>query len=595
MQRDEAWRGSPVRLASPPLLRQRIVHIINNLNGRRPYGENAITRSSSPVRSPSFALPVRPHALAEPLEARRLLAGIESGVLVARGMGGNDTIAVRRTGTDDVIITTNGVNQTFDMDDFTGVRLEGLGGNDMFRLIDPLVSPVVRNTTVVGGAGNDTVSYATRTAAIAFSPYEQDSGTSDVFLRATSGVQQDRIDSSVETIVGGSGNDTFDVRDTRELLFDDVTAQPAQRVLDGRGGDDTFGPTFGLRATMLGGAGNDHFTLDENSAEFIFGGDGDDRISLGADGFPDFLDAGAGIDRLLVGGSHEHLFDMRLYAGLENVENVTPGGGNVVIGNEMNNYIAVSRFDEEPDGVTLRGMGGNDTLIGGHGDDSLDGGDGGDYLDGNVGDDTLVGGAGTDTVDGGPGNNTILSAEITPSALNIRIASRVLIADASWGRDRITIERTGSDDVIVRVNNTSRTFDMDDFDGVLLRGNAGWDDLRILQPIVAGSLVRKVTLEGGAGDDSLQGSSGDDVLRGGDGNDLLRSGFGGNNALSGGGGNDTLYDEGGLTFLDGGDGNDYLNSEDNAPGDTVLGGNGNDKADVDPGDEVSGVETVTVI
>ena len=166
------------------------------------------------------------------------------------------------------------------------------------------------------------------------------------------------------------------------------------------------------------------------------------------------------------------LIDMRLYAGLENVEGVGANGGDkTVIGNALNNRIAA--LNDAEDGMTLIGGDGDDTLMGGHGDDSLDGGDGNDYLDGNFGDDTLVGGAGTDTVDGGPGNNTITSAEITPSAPNIRIASRVLIADGSWGRDLITIERTGGDDVIVRVNNTSRTFDMDDFDGVLLRGNAG--------------------------------------------------------------------------------------------------------------------------
>src|SRR5690348_13667375 len=105
-------------------------------------------------------------AVAEVLEPRRLFAAIESGILVARGTANADTISLRRTGTDDVIVTTNGANQTFDMDNFTGVRLEGLGGNDTFNLIDPLTSPVVRNTTVVGGAGSDTVSYATRTASL---------------------------------------------------------------------------------------------------------------------------------------------------------------------------------------------------------------------------------------------------------------------------------------------------------------------------------------------------------------------------------------------------------------------------------------------
>src|SRR5215211_4251982 len=87
-------------------------------------------------------------AVAEALEARRLLAGIESGVLIARGTGGNDTIGVRRTGPDDVIVTTNGVSQTFDIDNFTGVRLEGFGGNDQLTVVDPLISPVTRPVTL---------------------------------------------------------------------------------------------------------------------------------------------------------------------------------------------------------------------------------------------------------------------------------------------------------------------------------------------------------------------------------------------------------------------------------------------------------------
>ena len=37
------------------------------------------------------------------------------------------------------------------MDNFTGVRLEGLGGNDAFNMIDPLTSPLVWNTMVIGG------------------------------------------------------------------------------------------------------------------------------------------------------------------------------------------------------------------------------------------------------------------------------------------------------------------------------------------------------------------------------------------------------------------------------------------------------------
>src|SRR5688500_9664942 len=225
-----------------------------------------MTRSFSPVRTPSLALPVGPHALAEPLEARRLLAGIESGVLVARGTGGNDTIAVRRTGIDDVIITTNGVDQTFDMDNFTGVRLEGLGGNDTFNLIDPLVSPVVRNTTILGGAGSDVVDYSARTTSLRFDGYEQpDAATPFPFATVTSGAQQDRVDTAVEHFIGGSAADRFGFDG---LFIDDETFPRPALTLEGRSGDDDFGHNAELTVTMHGGAGNDSFLADDERTAF---------------------------------------------------------------------------------------------------------------------------------------------------------------------------------------------------------------------------------------------------------------------------------------------------------------------------------------
>ena len=150
-------------------------------------------------------------AIAEPLEARRLLAGIESGILVARGTTGADTISLRRTGTDDVIVTTNGVNQTFDMDNFTGVRLEGLGGDDTFHMVDALVSsdgsPArVRDTTVRGGGGNDTISYAARTDTITF----QIDTTASIASRG--GTRLDAVEFAPgDTVLGGPGNDRADV------------------------------------------------------------------------------------------------------------------------------------------------------------------------------------------------------------------------------------------------------------------------------------------------------------------------------------------------------------------------------------------------
>jgi Ca2+-binding RTX toxin-like protein len=486
--------------------------------------------------SPNRSIPACPPALAEALEPRRLLAGIESGILVARGTGGNDTIAVRRTGADDVIITTNGVNQTFDMDNFTGVRLDGLGGNDTFNLIDPLVSPVVRNTTVLGGAGNDRISYATRTVALAFKIDPEDS-------TMTSGAQVDHF-VAVETVIGGAGNDSFRYGNERGPVDDD----DHEFRLEGRGGDDVFEDNIGIGhnfggVSLMGGDGNDHFSNDLYGSDRAFGEAGDDTFYENEALVPNLIQTGgSGIDTLIFGGS-QFTLDLRLRPDIENLELLNDSPVDL-IGNDLPNRIELGENNFES--VTIQGLGGDDTLVGGNGNDSLVGG---------FGDDSLDGGAGTDTVDGGPGNDAILNAEVTPPAPNIRIAFGFLTVEGAWGQDRITIQRTGIDDVLVRVNDVSRTFDMDDFDRVLLRGNAGYDEIRVLDPIRAGSLVRPVKLVGGDGNDSLYGS------------------------------------QGGNEEFEGSAGDDLLDARDGAGGDTVHGNTGFDTARVDSGDFTSSVES----
>ena len=55
---------------------------------------------------------------------------------------------------------------------------------------------------------------------------------------------------------------------------------------------------------------------------------------------------------------------------------------------------------------------------------------------------------------------------------SIAIEGGILTGRGSAGNDLITIERTGTDDVIVKVGSLTRQFDMDDFDTVLLQGSA---------------------------------------------------------------------------------------------------------------------------
>jgi Ca2+-binding RTX toxin-like protein len=285
---------------------------------------------------------------------------------------------------------------------------------------------------------------------------------------------------------------------------------------------------------------------------------------------------------------------MRFTPDVENLSRVSTGFVNpiTVIGNDLSNRIDLS---QRGDPVTVQGLGGNDTITGSDWDDSLDGGEGNDTLIGGPGNDTLNGGNGTDFADGGGGQNTHISIEQFAGGgggtASIAIVSRVLTATVTGNGEIITIERSLSDDVIVKVGSLSRTYDMDDFDTVLLQGLGGNDTITILDPITAGSLTRKVTLDGGAGNDSLTGNSGDDVLRGGDGVDTL-VGLAGRDALSGNAGNDQLFGGTGQDFLDGGDNDDFIDASDSAGGDTVLGGNGTaDSARVDAGDSTSGVES----
>jgi Ca2+-binding RTX toxin-like protein len=95
----------------------------------------------------------------------------------------------------------------------------------------------------------------------------------------------------------------------------------------------------------------------------------------------------------------------------------------------------------------------------------------------------------------------------------------------------------------------------------------GGDDL------IAYSLLKDSTLEGGAGNDVIDGYEAADVIRGGLGDDTLRS-HGGNDTLEGGDNNDTLKGGLGLDDLFGGLGDDTL--EGGGSDDDLFGEAGND-------------------
>lgn len=181
------------------------------------------------------------------------------------------------------------------------------------------------------------------------------------------------------------------------------------------------------------------------------------------------------------------------------------------------------------------GGGGNDRVVGFKGNDDLEGGDGNDVLVWNNGDNTDVvdGDAGTDEVEinGAPTAGDVFTA--APNAGRVLFTRTNLVPfTVDFSAERLTVDGLGGDD----------TFN----------GAAG------LAPLTL------VTLNGGAGDDSLSGGDGPDLISGGDGNDKL----------DGGGGDDRVVGDRGTDRLSGAEGDDAL---------VWNNGDGSDVADGDAG------------
>lgn len=167
----------------------------------------------------------------------------------------------------------------------------------------------------------------------------------------------------------------------------------------------------------------------------------------------------------------------------------------------------------------LFGMGGADRLFGGGNNDALTGGSGDDQVDGQWGNDRLIWnhGDGSDVNEGGDGMDT---AQVNGSNL-----TETFTIAANAGRVRVD-----------RVDPTPFVLDVGTTENLVLNANAGWDAITAGAGLA--SLVQ-ITVDGGAGNDTIRGSDGNDTLLGGDGNDSIQ-GLGGNDLVYAGAGDDML-------------------------------------------------------
>ena len=284
---------------------------------------------------------------------------------------------------------------------------------------------------------------------------------------------------------------------------------------------------------------------------------------------------------------------------------------------------------------TIAGGKGVETLRGGDGNDTIDGNGGNDLALLGAGDDTFVWdpGDGSDTVEGQDGNDTLrfnganVPERVSLSANRNRLkllrdpgnvtmdtagvervdfnalgGADIVTVDDLTGTDVKTVNtnlagtlggNTGdaqTDQVIVNGTNGNDKIDVaGDASGIAVKGLAelvtiqhqesndkldvnGLDGDDEISAAALAAQAITLSLDGGAGDDTIDGAQGVETLRGGDGNDTI-DGNGGNDVAFLGAGDDTFV-------WDPGDGSDTVEGQDGIDTMVFNGANGGEQVDL---------------
>jgi Ca2+-binding RTX toxin-like protein len=449
------------------------------------------------------------------------------------GTGGNDVITLNEANGalpraslfggagNDVLTGGSGVDTLF-----------GQAGNDTLngRAGNDLLFGGAGNDVLVGGDGDDRMFGEAGDDRLVWNPGDD----SDLF-EGGSGFDTAEVN-------GGNGAETFTVTaNGARVRIDRVTPAPfaidagtmEQIVVNLNGGDDAFSATGNLaalvRLTVDGGAGNDTI-LGGNGADILLGGDGNDFIDgqqgndvafLGAgddlfqwdpgDG-SDVVEGQAGLDTLRFNGSAAN-----------EIMDLTANGGRVLLARNVGNILMdqndVERFE-------IQALGGADTI--------------------RIGD-----------LSGTDAQLAVIDLAGTVGGTAGDAQSDSVVVDGSGAGDTIVV--TGAPGLVsvsglaaaVQIRNAEAT------DALTINGQGGTDtiDARNVQ-----ATDLRLTLDGGAANDTILGGRGADVLLGGDGDDFV-DGNQGNDTAFLGAGNDVFQ-------WDPGDGSDVVEGQ--AGTDTLL-------------------------
>ena len=228
------------------------------------------------------------------------------------------------------------------------------------------------------------------------------------------------------------------------------------------------------------------------------------------------------------------------------------GGQDVITLNETSGALPRANLSGGAGNDTLTGGSGADQLFGQEGNDTLLGKGGADFLFGGNQNDTLTGGVADDQAFGQGGNDRMVWNPGDATDLNEGGADVDTVeVNGGNGGEQFTTTANGTRVRFDRVTPAPFAIDIGTSENLVVNANGGDDTVSATGNLAA---LIAITVDGGAGNDTLLGSNGVDLLLGGDGNDFVDGQQGNDVALLGAGDDSFQWDPG--------DGNDVVEGQD---------------------------------
>ena len=487
-----------------------------------------------------------------------------SDVVTELANGGTDTI---RTSLTSVSLATyaNVENLNFDL---AAGGATGTGSSG-----DNVINGSAYSDSLLGDAGNDTISGFTSTAASLFTTEVSIAGPTITRVDNTSEVAApDGTFTAEKFTVAGSSTNTATVLSSAAYTTYSFYAQAGTvSTISMQGGS---GNQWTATLTGIGGIS---FATGWYSASTISNvGGGWYRISVttGANAFNPFAYMQSGTGTFYLWGFQQDTGSAvaRPFGGGNDTLDGGDGTGDVLDYSRAMTNISLSVADISTatpfsytvmNGFKTDRLSNFEGILGGSGNDSLTGDGQANVLTGNAGNDRLLGGAGNDVLDGGAGTDTVDYSYLTSGpgvSVTLNGATTVtasIVAGADMDR-LVNIENVlgGAGDDTIAGDSNANVFSGGAGNDVL-DGGAGTDTVdysyltstsgpgvsvtlngatTVTASIAAGAdidrLVNFENVIGGAGNDTLTGDSNANVLTGGAGNDVIADGNTNTNLLT---------------------------------------------------------------